>query len=614
MTHDEPITSETLQKNHSDVYRDFYLKNEVVVSSQQMLSIMTGMAWRVGGPIITQKVNQRCYVGISLKTTDSTFDIGTNLAYFSNKQAFDAPKYTTLPWEKTLAILREILETKLEAPVPGLTFSILHEIPESRSLDSGVPVLLVLASFLYFNLITDQDLQEISRLPSRVIQSREGRLPELVYEIHGYASKLRILFQAGSTSGYIDYASMIATSYPMLYFIEERSGTKDKPVLDLPPLNGSEHLDDSHFSTWGFRLDELGTIHGDFPLDATWIYPGSSRESGAATRYTTNVVVPSFDDLRDYVKKLFSDVQIDEQHAPAFLKDIDVDGLYWQYAGRGQMVSRLHLVRDLIHMYEDQYSSSKAERFLESLNALFYANGPFEESPSKRLETMIGMLRQKAHKAGVPIGIRAYRYGKRDGNILVYAPPQKFQKEIFEVIDEMKAEFGDDIHADFVSWRDGWGSQGVACEQFLAKDIKSPLFPNGTKQVIYLDQQEGLTHIPEAALEQRSPDLLLDATKGKIYVGGKPVTSKDIPSQKGSIEIFSYLLDHLGKAQSNKELPAQTYASYRNELQGKIVGPLEKLIEKRTKGTLGISLQGQLTDFTVTFSPKRLSIAIIKER
>lgn len=614
MHYGEPLTSKTLQKRYPNVYKSFFAQNEVVVSSQQMLSLMAGMAWRVGGPIITQKINQRCYVGISSKGKSKQLTVNKNLAYFSDREAFEVPKYTTLPWDKALETLKEILEKRLGHPVEGLSFSILHEIPESRSLDSGVPVLFVVASFLHYGILTEEDLAEISTLPSEVIQAKACRLSKLVFEIHKYASKLRLLYQAGSTSGYIDYGSLIATSFPMLYFAEERAGTVEKPVLDLPPLNGSESLESPHFHAWGFRLDELGNIHGNFPLDVVWIYPGSYRESGAATRYTTTVVVPSFDDLRDYAKKLFSRIETTEEHAPAFLKDMDRDGVYWQYAGRGQMVSRLHLVRDLMHMYEDQYSSSKAARFLDSLNSLFYVNGPFEESPSKKLEAMIGMLREKARAVGVPIGIRAYRYGKMDGNILVYSPAQKFRKELFEIIENLKEQFGKDIHADFVSWRDGWGSEGVITEQLLMRDIRSALYPNGAKQYLVWDAKDGLQELDESSMEQHKPDLLLDTIKGKIYVGGKPVTSKDIPSQKGSIKILTHLIEHLGKPVSNKELPAKTYTSYRNDLQGKIVGPLEKLIEKRTKGTIGFTLQGQLTDFTVALTPKRLTIGIKKER
>jgi hypothetical protein len=614
MVNNNPITSETLQKKHPNVYRDFFLKNDIVISSHHMLAMITGMAWRVGGPVLVQKINQQCYVGVTKAKEGSDMGIVENVAYVSQLDKFEETKYVSIPWEKGLVILKDILTEKLGHEPPPLSFSVINEVPESRSLDSGVPVLILVASYLHFDLMSWEDLKGLASLTSKEKHAKESRLAKLFDELHRYSSHIRLLSQPGSTSGYVDYTTLTATKTPVVYLPEERAGSVEKSVLDLPPLDGSMGIDHEHFNYWGFRLDELANVQEDFPLDAVWIYPGSSRRSGAATRYTTTIVVPSFDDLRDYTKKLFSEIEIDEKHAPAFLKNMDVDGLYWQYAGRGQMISRLQLVRDLIHMCEDRYNSNKAQRFLDSLNVLFYTNGPFEESPSKKLETMIGMLRQKAHEAGIPIGIRVYRYGKQDGNILVYSPPQKFQKEIFEVIDEMKKVFGDDINADFVSWRDGWGTNGIVCEQFLAKDIHSPLFPSGTKKILFWDQQDGLTEQSESTLEQRQPDLLLDATKGKIYVGGKSVTSKDIPSQKGSIEIFSQLLENIGKPQSNTDLPAQTYASYRNELQGKIVGPLEKLVEKRTKGTLGVSLQGQLTDFKVTFSPKRLSIAIIKER
>ncbi len=606
-------TSKSLQQRFSHIYKDFFATNDIVLSCQAMIYMTPGMAWRVGAPIVGQKIPFRFYVGVKENPHDSSLTIQDDLTFYSEHNEFNPTLYNTMVMSKALPLLKQILEQKLNRTIPGLTFSLLSEAVESRWLDSGVPILMVASCYLHFGLITHEDLETLSTLPSKEIQDCETRLAKLFHEIHGHSSRLRILCQGGSTSGASDYISTFESDFPIAYFTEERAGTVEKPVLELPPLEGFNNLNEPHFHVWGHRLNELAEVNGPFPLDVVSIYTGSDRQSGVATRYTTQEVIPRFDTLRDEVRKIFKHLHLNDSHAPAFLKRIDVDGLFWIRFGRGQMISRLQLLVSLIAVYSGRYETGAKLNFLGSLEALLHANGPFEESPSKKMRGMINTIKAKSDETGISVGMRVLRYGKSDGNIILYSGLQTFRKEIVEVVEKLQTEFGNEIHMDFISWKDGWGSEGITVHQNLSTGMKSPLYPDGEKQLVIWNngvQEHGSTD----QIENQELDLLLDATKGKIMVGGKKVTAKNLPSQKGATEILTYLLTHFGKAVSNKDLPCQTYSSYRNELQGKIVGPLEKVIAERTDGSLGIKIQGDLTNFTVTFSPKRLKIGLLTER
>lgn len=68
----------------------------------------------------------------------------------------------------------------------------------------------------------------------------------------------------------------------------------------------------------------------------------------------------------------------------------------------------------------------------------------------------------------------------------------------------------------------------------------------------------------------------------KIYINGRKLTSEDLHSQTGTVDILKILMENIGKDISNKELPVSSYSKNKNDMLGKIVIPLIELIEKET--------------------------------
>ena len=68
----------------------------------------------------------------------------------------------------------------------------------------------------------------------------------------------------------------------------------------------------------------------------------------------------------------------------------------------------------------------------------------------------------------------------------------------------------------------------------------------------------------------------------KIYINGRKLTSEDLHSQTGTVDILKILMENIGKDISNKDLPISSYSKNKNDMLGKIVLPLIELIEKET--------------------------------
>jgi hypothetical protein len=97
----------------------------------------------------------------------------------------------------------------------------------------------------------------------------------------------------------------------------------------------------------------------------------------------------------------------------------------------------------------------------------------------------------------------------------------------------------------------------------------------------------------------------------RIYIRGQSISSKEVPTQKGIVELFQFLLTRSGERIKNNDLPTSPYRSYRNDLQGKVVGPLDRILEKSIGKTSGIRIHGGLTDFEVELEPTSMSIGFI---
>lgn len=68
----------------------------------------------------------------------------------------------------------------------------------------------------------------------------------------------------------------------------------------------------------------------------------------------------------------------------------------------------------------------------------------------------------------------------------------------------------------------------------------------------------------------------------KIYINGRKLTSEDLHSQTGTVDILKILIENIGRDISNKDLPVSSYSKNKNDMLGKIVIPLIEIIEKET--------------------------------
>ena len=611
----ETQNTKALKERFPEVYRKFFAENDLVISSDFLFNYAVGINWRVGAPAIRQKLPFKSFVGIKASGKKEKIDIGSTLIYFLGTNKFAEAEYETLKWKETLPFLNEFVKKEAGNNFNGITLSFLLEISEEHGFDAAISAEIVAAVYLYFNKIDLETMEQIPDLSATEIIAEKTESSCWFKKIHLNSAKMLSLSLNGCTSGNLGFSALLNSEYPILYFTEEREGSIKKPYLDLPPLfigDDLDELDKLHY--WGFRLNDLADITGRFPLDVISIYPGSSRENWMPSDYVNKSFMPSFDKLRDFIQDTFDNIQItDNKHLPSYFKNLEIDSKYWHDYASGLTYRYLFFLKDFLFLYREKMSTEAINRFIEHMNGFAVMNKPLEEFPSKNLEYIISRIRKTTEESAVPLGVRPYNWGKMDGNILVFAPPKKVREKIFELTEELQKNYDSKIHIDFASWRDGWGKDGIKVEQFVSKGVFSEFIDKNSRQLISWNKTGGLSRTVINDIEEgrEKYNLLLDKSSNEIYIKGEKFSSKELPSKKATIEILEFLLNNSQRSIANKQLPESSYAKYRNELQGKIITPLNKLLKEKTGMDLGLRIFGKLRTFYLEFNPKDLKIGLI---
>jgi hypothetical protein len=610
-----PHNTKALQERHKDVYEKFFSENDLVISNDMYVFLFPGVSWRAGSPQADLKLPFRMYLGVQkVKKTRALLRGGTTV-YKPEIDKFVDESETYLDWEVTEEYLSELIEEiSGKKEHQGLRFNCLIEEPGNRGFEFGVTALLTVACRLIFDPSSHQIMNRIPKIET--LKRSDEEAYQLFEKLIANTTNLSSRSYHGVVSGRSLYSALLDGKSPFIGFSEECAGTIEKRLFDLPPLDvRGDYVQTEHVKRWGFRLSELiGKGDSSFPLDVTSIYPGCHREYRIASEYVENSVVPGFDKLRDEIKELFEGhIDLETKHLPSFLNKIDVDGLYWQRYARGQVYARLQGLIKLVNLFKHRVSSVAANDFMETIDSLKYINAPFEELPSSDVQELARALRRKSREKGEKIAIRSYGWGKQGANILVFSRNQRFRQEIVKIVEELKEAGNPRINIDYASWRDGWGFEGLKVHQHISQGVYSELVKVGSKELCSWSADHKLTRGIVEKAEPKDFDLFLDATKGKLFIGGMAVTSKEIPSQKASLQILSALMEQVGSCVGNEELPGKTYSGYRNELQGKIIGPLEKVLQEKFEKSSGLSITGKLTDFKVCWDPKEITIGLLRE-
>lgn len=231
-------------------------------------------------------------------------------------------------------------------------------------------------------------------------------------------------------------------------------------------------------------------------------------------------------------------------------------------------------------------------------------------TPHPAIKSLSDLLHQHcAHTSHKQFATVPISYSHLGGSILLCYTNRETEYCIRELLKQKQAE-GYPYTLEWSS-TEGQEEEGIRIEQYQELGIggtqtekeELTIWRNGDKEHVY---------IPKEQYEKvrQETDLFLDVIQGKIWIGGKPMSSKELHSQNQTIFLLQAILEHPAQQISNHELPRSSYSTNRNEISSKILSPLKRILKEEGRGECPFVLEGRLGTFQIGYQKSPLSIGI----
>lgn len=167
-------------------------------------------------------------------------------------------------------------------------------------------------------------------------------------------------------------------------------------------------------------------------------------------------------------------------------------------------------------------------------------------------------------------------------------------------------------HCLYNSREDEYDPRWLVVEQDIEKGIVSDMLDKD----MFIFRKMGWEYITGAfhdLLDHSDVDVIFDASDRKVYIGWQKTTAKDFFSQSTLVDIFEYIIKHGHNwVISNRELPRSSYTKDKNTMNGKILGPLKKIVLERTWKSLNIKCTWSLIDFKISIKDSSVNMGILE--
>jgi len=605
------MNSESLQTSFPDVYKEFFSKCSIVTSAPYFFYWAGEYAMSFGCPAISQKVPLRVYVGLE-KTDKKGIEFGDSLLFVPSKGIFQKFEHDYHDNQKLLHHLKElILKFDDHKKFTGYKIHTIFEIPRDAGLNATSAFLsaLVGAIALISEKVSLDDYQKIKSLTVNELIGFDS-FNLLFHE----AWKLNTVIHHGMSSGSSLFSSLADSKYPIVYF-----GQK---IIDKNPREhfgrAGENGDIDNLKCWAFDLGSFFNLDAApvWTIDFGLIYSGSPKHS-AQIGHTLTQMDEYLNQVVSFVNHGFNKSK--REVVPPFvqkaLKNNNLNEFRDNY-----VASLSFLTMDIMRSMKETFSKGSDDSLTNLFrsvnlydNLIYSLNDNFNS-----VRYICNFIKEdpKNNSEGVGIATKVCGLG-RGGDILFVSPYGSLRNYIYQVREDVVKNIGKDTFLDYLSWEDGYGEEGLLVEQFVDNGVYSKFISHDVVRISNLDGngdlQSNIVSNDSFDAEVAKIDLLLHSVKGDVYIRGKVLNSKEIFSAKYTIEFLNLLLKSPNKEISNKDLPRSSYSTNRNEFQGKILIPIQKVIKKKIKRDLIIEISGTTDDFRLKLKVANCNICFLEK-
>ncbi len=201
------------------------------------------------------------------------------------------------------------------------------------------------------------------------------------------------------------------------------------------------------------------------------------------------------------------------------------------------------------------------------------------------------------------------------GTFKCFTKKQKSRETLKKTVDELRKKWFPTANLQRMSWEDGISKEKIQIEQYLEKgNVSNYIHDNDAVLELWSDETEQkIIGKHRELIRQKEETMIFDCIDGKIYINNELTNHKEILSQSGTVEIMKVIFENMGKYVNNSKLPVSSYTKNKNEMVGKIIWPLQELVKKRFNEKLNLECTGNIMDFDLKLTPNKIHIWLLKK-
>ncbi len=613
------MNSSTLQQNYPEIYRKLFSKCPIVLSVP-LTFYWTEHPSHYSGVMLRQKIPLRVFLGVEF--TDQSGIHFSSLTFFSvlkNTFLEESLKdfFPNVP-ELTTFLEKQLRECLLEK-ARGLKFHVFVE-DTVYGYPNGIrsSICALLASII--RLLSDNlSVEQIQRWRDISVKSLLHDRKYGFHETFQLARTINLIDSYSHSWTTVCFSAMVPTAYPIISF----------PAQTIRTLDYLHHKK-SKFDTlheipfWGYDLrdiypDLISMIDNPlvWPIDLAVIYSGKSILKGYGKLKTASTDF-TIKNVQQFIKNNFANDIEALTVPPDFYQKFYIDQPTVDHFTTDLFsVISIRLIQQLYKLLSEGYNDDVVDDFINlihSRHAALVGADPMSNYMRRLFYSFNSALFQGNPSANFALFAM---YDVALGGNIGFVSPIGTHRDILEsAVKELQQQYPD-VSIEYMSWRDGYCSDGVIVEQYLDQSIISHHLGKDLVKVVQYTKRghrDELVSAQDIRRFHETSDVILDLIEKDMTIGNQTISSKEIHSRTATIQLLTTLLQSPNGQIQNQDLPRSAYSLSKNEMQGKITGPLSRLVSKRTGKKLEIVLKGTNTEFSIALKfPEDFNLTTIQK-
>ncbi len=588
--------SKQLQINNTWIYESFFAQQKIIFSAPFVLSRSWDTEAIYSWISIKQKIPLRMYIWIN--SDQKKWIHFWNIIY----KDFSEWKYLETSMKEYAPYFHEIDKYIKNSGIQWEAWyriTILSELPRWAGMWFDSIFCLLLSTAIY----RLQNNNSILHIDETSIAEDINNNQSSIYHIARYAHLLESQIRWYQYNSWSLLTSLCPWKFPIISFCEDTQNTGKKELLTM-----------QDYKCFIYPLNTLFPEVGEIPyspIDFGVIYSGRPTLTEHVSRDTSD---SEFESLMRFVEDTFSEsiATSNAQRKPKFYKEFIKGYEKWNYHSINSLLgyNSFEILHSLRNIFRSGFSEEDIKKLLLVITKTRYAHNAVKKA-SSNLTALITCLQQFFGHRPDLLWVSYNDTNIMWGSLFFVTPIEGLRKNILNTLRQAQMDFPW-VELLYANWLDGIEKNWIICEQDLLQQ-KTSQYVDTNMLVLELPDKNYIFWSYDNLIQQKDIDIILDTVHMKIYTYWQKLTSKELHSQTGTIEMLLTALDNVWIDISNKDLPISSYAKSKNDMVWKIVLPLVKLVKQKLNKELPLECYGGMYDYFLRLKKHNVKFGVVKK-